>query len=137
MLVTHISVFAIYSASAGKKKNVRQGSGRMKSVRLEFKCLVTALNPFTGAVLKPDSSRRKFSTVCGIMARETVFINLASWKNVGKTTRAALAKEILGHFDSVVDSSPKTLKRVGNAAILIASKAWKHWKSRLVSESAL
>ena len=133
MLVTHISIFAIYSASAGKRKNVCRGSGRTKSVRPEFKCLVTALNPFTGAVLKPDSSRRKFLTVCGIMARETVSINLASWKNVGKTARAALVKSILDHFHFVVDSNPKTVKKVGHAAILIASKAWKQWKSRLVS----
>ena len=64
-------------------------------------------------------------------------INLPSWKNVGKTARAALAKSILDHFHFVVDSNPKTLKKVGHAAILIAGKASKQWKSRLVCEFAL
>ena len=123
-------MFGIYSPPVLSKKKVR--AGRMKSTRPEVKCKVTSLNIFTGAPFKPDSSRRKFSTICGIVARELVPINLASWKQVTKNARTEIKKDTLQHFD-FADKSPKAMKRVERAAILIAGKAWKAWKSKLVT----
>ena len=94
---------------------------------------MTSLNIFTGAPFKPDSSRRKFLAVCGIVARELVPINLASWKQVTKNARTKIKKDILEHFE-FADKFPKAMKRVERAAILIAGKAWKAWKSKLVTE---
>ena len=124
-------MFAIYSPPVLSKKKVR--AGRTKSTRPEVKCKVTSLNIFTGAPLKPDSTRRKFSTVCGIVARERVPINLASWNQVIKNARTKIKKDILEHFD-FADKSTKAMKRVERMAILIAGKAWKAWKSKLVTE---
>ena len=117
-----LSVFAIYSPPEPSKNKVRKCSGRTKSTRPEVKCKVTSLNMFTGAPFKPDSSRRKFSTVCGIVARERVPINLASWKQFTKKDRTLIKKDIRDNFD-FADQSTKAMKRVERTAILIAGKA--------------
>lgn len=65
------------------------------------------------------------------MARERVSINLEDWRKLTKTARDSIKNEILKYF-TIRNSDD--LKRVERAALLIACKAWKQWKSRLVTE---
>ena len=58
------------------------------------------LNPASGAPFKPDQSKRKFSTVCGIMARDRVSINIPTWREVkkDKDACAGIKNDIVRHF---------------------------------------
>jgi len=98
--------------------------GRKKSLRPEVKYTVTSINKYNGAPFKPDVCRRKFSSICGIVARERVSINLASWKEVSKTARDDIKKEVLKYF---IIRNKDDLKRAGRVALLIAGKVWKQW----------
>ena len=60
-------------------------------------------------------------------------INLASWKEVSKTARDDIKKEVLKYF---IIRNKDDLNHAGRAALLIAGKAWKQWKSKLVMEYA-
>lgn len=92
---------------------------------------MTAISPSNGAPFKPDAARKKFSTVCGIVARDRVSINLPHWKKVSQNERDDIKKEILKYF---IIRDPADKKRVERAALLTANKAWKQWKSKLVTE---
>ena len=85
----------------------------------------------SGAPFKPDIARKKFSRLCGQIARERVGINTSSWRKVPKSVKAGIKKEVLKYF-IVRDSSD--LERVERAALLIVCKAWKKWKFRLMTE---
>ena len=58
-------------------------------------------------------------------------INLEDWRKLSKKARDGIRNEILKYF-IIRDSND--LKRVERAALLIACKAWKQWKSRLVTK---
>ena len=84
-----------------------------------------------GAPLKPDVARRKFSRLCGTVARERVPITLEDWRKLSKNSRDSIKAEILKYFNVRTPSDLKSLER---ASLLIACKAWKQRKSRLVLE---
>lgn len=135
LLLSHIYIFDLYRSGSTseptRSKKTRKGDGRGKSTRPEARYVVTAIDPANGGPLKPDAARKKFKTVCGIVARERVSINLPSWKKVSKEDRAAMKREILKYFIIRTDDDRK---RVERAALLTANKAWKAWKSKLVTE---
>ena len=85
----------------------------------------------SGAPFKPDIARKKFSRLCGQIAREQVSINRSSWRQVPKALKDGIKNEVLKYF-IIRDSNDK--KCVERAALLIACKSWKQWKSRLVTE---
>jgi hypothetical protein len=49
--------------------------------------------------LKPDSARKKFSMLCGIVARERVPITLQDWRKLGKVERDKVKNEIMKYFN--------------------------------------
>lgn len=119
------------SISKRTRHKNRRGDGRGKSSRPDCKYTVTRVHFKSGAPFKPDIARKKFSRLCGQVARERVNINLSDWRQLSNNARAGIKKEILKYF-IIRDSSD--LERVERAALLIACKAWKQWKSRLVTE---
>ena len=52
------------------RKRVRRGDGRKRSRRPEGMMTVTSISKDTGAPFEPEEARIKFSTLCGIVARE-------------------------------------------------------------------
>lgn len=81
---------------------------------------MTTIDPANGGPLKPDAARKKFKTVCGIVAREQVCINLLGWKKVSKDDRNFLKREILKYFIMRTDDD---MKHVEWAALMTANKA--------------
>jgi hypothetical protein len=91
---------------------------------------MTSINSNDGASLTPVEARQKFKTVSGIVAREGVSIHLPDWKKVSHTQLESIKEEILQYF--IVPR--EYMARVERAALMTAGKAWKQWKTKLVSE---
>jgi hypothetical protein len=60
-----------------------------------------------------------------------VSINLPSWKKVSMDEHDDMKKEILKYF---IIRNEADKKRVERAALMTANKAWKQWKSKLMTE---
>ena len=121
--------------NAPKAKKIRKGGVRKRSQRPETKYTVTLLNVATWALFKPDQSRRKFSIVYGIVARDQVSINIPTWREVkkDKDSCAGIKNDILRHF-ILKDPRKDAQQLVERAALMTAAKAWKQWKCTLVKE---
>ena len=75
-------------------------------IRPEVKTAVTSINELTGAPLEPENARIKFSTVCGVVARDRVSLLLPSWKEMPDCLRVRIRNEILDYFSIPVDLVP-------------------------------
>jgi inorganic triphosphatase YgiF len=82
--------------------------------------------------LKPDSARKKFSMLCGIVARERVPITLQDWRKLGKVERDKVKNEIMKYFN--ITRADDKIRAELRAALMTACKAWKQWKYTLMTE---
>ena len=100
--------------------------------RPQIRYIVTSVNEMTGVPSQPDYTRRKFVSISRAVSRNRVSINYPTWKQVPGSVRYGLKHEVLTHF--VIPPYQDSRKRLERAALLVASKSWRHWKKKLVRE---
>ena len=119
-----------------RKKRKYTSDGRTNSTRLDpgTSYDVHSIDPPNGAPFEPDGIGKRFATICGIVARERVSINLGCWREVLDAQRESIRDEILKYFKLVGKSLSMQLPRVQRVALLTAAKAWSGRENRLVTE---
>ena len=90
---------------------------------------ITAVND-DGVPVSPEKAAARFRTLCGILGREQVPITTLSWDTLTKDQRVELWTTISKSF-----TIPEAHKaRVQRHALLSMGKAWRTFKSTLVTK---
>lgn len=89
---------------------------------------VTEVNA-NGIPVSPPKAAARFRTLCGILGRERVPITTLSWDTVSDVRRSQLWDEVLKSFTFPAAD----LARVERQALLSIGKAWRTFKSVLVT----
>ena len=117
------------NASGSPSKVVRTRAGRGMSKMPADRMTITRVGD-GGVPASPKKAVARFRTVCGILGRERVPITTLSWDTVSNSRRDQLWTEITDLF--IIPEADTA--RVKRHALLAIGKAWRTFKSTLVTE---
>ena len=117
------------NASGSPRKVVRTREGRGGSKMPKGRMTITEVSD-VGVPLSPPKAAARFRTICGILGRERVPITTLSWDTLTDVRRGELWTEFSNSF-----TIPEAHKaRVERQALLAMGKAWRTFKSTLVTK---
>lgn len=119
------------SSSSGSHapKTAKSKRGRGVSKWPEGRLTITVVSP-DGIPLEPSKAAKSFRTTCGIIGRQRVPITIASWKDLTKDHKNQLWEELTNSFEFPAEAQGLVQRQ----ALLAMGKAWKNFKSTLVTK---
>ncbi|KAL6647076.1 hypothetical protein ACP70R_014513 [Stipagrostis hirtigluma subsp. patula] len=111
---------------------VQQRRGRGRSKMPETRYVITAVSR-AGNPFQPKEAARQFRTACGVLAKERVSINLASWKKLGESEKDLLWNDLLEKFE--IPEEYEAIVRV--RALKSMAQAFRAFKHKLTKYYAL
>ena len=117
------------NASGSPSKVVRTRAGRGMSKMPADRMTITRVGD-GGVPASPKKAVARFRTVCGILGRERVPITTLSWDTVSNGQKGTMWTEITDLF--IIAEADKA--RVKRHALLAIGKAWRTFKSTLVTK---
>ena len=104
--------------------NRRRGGPRRPTLEPKGTYVIEEIHDKSWDPTKPLKTMRKFTSVCGYIARARVSINLPHWKMLDQDKRQKLVAEIMQHFHV----EPQLRENVEHCALTKARDAWRDWK---------